>query len=163
MRRNARILRVRTQLDDIDRALLRALQRDAGQTLVTLGEAVGLSAPAVQRRVAKLERSGVITGTVAVLDPRRVGLAVTVVTLIQCDRDGRESTGDLKRRLAALPEVVSCYELTGTRDFLAVFVVADMDRYTEVVDAALGGDPNVRRFETHVVLDTVKATQALPV
>lgn len=163
MRRNARILRVFTHLDDIDRALLRELQRDADQTLVTLGEAVGLSAPAVQRRVAKLERGGVIRGTVAVLDPRQVGLAVTVVTLIQCDRDGREATGELKQRFAALPEVVSCYELTGTRDFLAVFVVADMDRYTALVDEVLGGDPNVRRFETHVVLDTVKATQALPV
>lgn len=149
-------------LDKIDRHLLQLLQHDADQTLHELGAQIGLSAAATHRRIARHEASGLIVRSVAVLNPSQAALAVNALCLISCASDGAAELGGLKQRLSALPEVQHCYELTGEIDLAAVFVVPDMATYSRLTREVLGGDKNVVRFETHVVLEVVKSTSEIP-
>ena len=98
-------------MDDVDRSLLRQLQRDADRSLVDLGEDVGLSASAVQRRIGRLRAEGFISGVFARLDQHRLGLPVTIVTVVRFDRDSNDATKALIERLHQRPEVQQLHTL----------------------------------------------------
>lgn len=151
------------ELDAIDRSLLEMLQNDADLTLSALGEAVGLSGPAVQRRLARHRSTGLIRRTAAQLDPEAAGIGVTVLTFVRLDRDHGRAVETLHRRLAEHPHVQQCYELAGHYDLALIVVAADMLSYRAIVAELLDRDPNVRRFASHVALQTVKATLAVPI
>ncbi len=150
-------------MDDIDRTLLSELQHDADRSLLDLGEIVGLSASAVQRRIGKLKADGYISGIFAKLDQRRLGLPVTIVTTIRFVRDGAAYTQDLIDALRARAEVQLIHSLAGQHDLLVVTVVGDLADYTSGVLADLEGDDNVGRIETNVSLGELKSTHELPV
>jgi len=150
-------------VDDIDRALLRELQRDADQSLLDLGETVGLSASAVQRRIGRLKADGVISGVHAKLDQHKLGLPVTIVTTIRLERDGVEHTRELIDTLKARPEVQVLHSLAGQLDLLIITVVGDLADYANGVLADLEADNNVSRLETNVSLGVFKSTHELPV
>lgn len=150
-------------MDDVDRALLRQLQRDGDLSLVDLGEEVGLSASAVQRRIGRLRSDGIISGVFARLDQHRLGLPVTIVTVVRFDRDSNDATRDLIERLFARPEVQQLHTLAGQYDLLVMSVVGDLADYTNGVLAELEADPNVARLETNISLGVIKSTHELPV
>lgn len=147
-------------MDDLDRALLDQLQRDAGLTLHELGERVGLSASAVQRRITRYRSTGLLTGQVAVLDHARLGglLAVVLVTL---ERESVEHHTAFASRMRATPEVQQCYELAGRWDYLVVLSTPDMARCRELGDRLFQRDDNVKRYETLPVFDAVKVGLAV--
>ena len=150
-------------MDPIDRSLLRLLQEDAGRSLDDLGELVGLSASAVQRRISRLKADGTVTRIVAELDPIKVGVPVTIVTTVRFERDSNEHTRELVGKLQARSEVQLLHTLAGQHDLLIVSVVSDLADYSSGVLADLEGDANVSRLETNVSLSTLKSTQTLPV
>lgn len=150
-------------MDDIDRLLLRLLQDDADRSLDDLGELVGLSASAVQRRISRLKSDGTIARIVAELDPIKVGMPVTIVTTVRFERDSNEYTKELVAKLQARPEVQLLHTLAGQHDLLIVSVVGDLADYSSGVLADLEDDSNVSRLETNVSLGTLKSTQALPI
>ncbi len=150
-------------LDEIDRSLLTELQRNADQSLLDLGEIVGLSASAVQRRVGRLKAEGYITGIFARLDQQRLGLPVTIVTTIRLVRDGTSYTRDLLDALKARPEVQLIHYLAGQHDLIVVTVVGDLADYSNGVLSDLEADDNVSRIETNVSLGEVKSTHELPI
>ena len=150
-------------MDDIDRTLLQELQRNADTSLVYLGEVVGLSASAVQRRIGRLRTDGIISGTFAKLDQTRLGLPVTIVTLVRFERDAAESTSKLIDQLNKRPEVQQLHTLAGQHDLLVMAVVGDLADYTSGVLADLESDSNVSRLETNISLGIIKSTHELPV
>ncbi len=150
-------------MDDIDRTLLQELQRNADTSLVDLGEVVGLSASAVQRRIGRLRTDGIISGTFAKLDQTRLGLPVTIVTLVRFERDAAESTSKLIDQLNKRPEVQQLHTLAGQHDLLVMAVVGDLADYTSGVLADLESDSNVSRLETNISLGIIKSTHELPV
>ncbi len=150
-------------MDDIDRALLRQLQANADLSLVDLGEVVGLSASGVQRRITKLRNEGIITGTFARLDQHRLGLPVTIVTLVRFERDATDLTTPLMELLRERPEVQQLHTLAGQHDLLVIAVVGDLADYTTGVLADLEADSNVARLETNISLGMIKSTHELPV
>lgn len=150
-------------MDQIDRALLRELQVNADRSLDDLGELVGLSASAVQRRIARMKADGTITRIVAEVDPIKLGLPVSIVTTVRFERDSHEYTKDLIAKLQARPEVQMLHMLTGQHDLLIVSVVGDLADYSAGVLVDIEGDTNVSRIETNVSLWSIKSTQALPV
>lgn len=149
-------------MDEIDRKLLDTLQSDASKPLHQLGEIVGLSAAAVQRRIAKHKRSGVLNRLVYVLDRRKSGAPVTVITLVTLERDSPAQTSQLLAALSASPNVLQLHELAGERDLAIYSAFRHLDDYAAVVVALLEGDENVQRFATHVSMRTHKSTLALP-
>lgn len=138
-------------VDDVDRLLLAAVRANARATYAELGRLVGLSAPAVHDRVAKLESRGALLGYHAKVLPTAVGLGVTaLVGLLPSDREGED---DVAAHLAELPEVEDCWIVTGEESFLVKVRVPDVAGLERSIER-LRRIPGVSRTRTTVVLST---------
>jgi Lrp/AsnC family leucine-responsive transcriptional regulator len=138
-------------VDDIDRQLVAALLQDARSSYAELARIVGLSAPSVHDRVRRLERSGVIRGYAADVDPGSLGLGVTALVGI-LQREGAEQD-DLADALAQVPEVEDCWFVAGEEAFIVKVRVADVDALEHTL-GVLRRTPGVARTRTTVVLST---------
>ncbi|UVF18134.1 Lrp/AsnC family transcriptional regulator [Microvirga terrae] len=150
-------------LDRHDRAILAILQRNNATPQRLIGEAVNLSAPAVQRRIRRMEEAGVITANVAVVDPARLGPSITIVVEVEVISETAELIDAAKREFAAIPEVQQCYYVTGEADFVLIVVVPTMTAYEALTRRLFFGNNNVKRFRTLVAMDRIKVGLTVPV
>jgi DNA-binding Lrp family transcriptional regulator len=142
-------------LDRIDVRILAALQRDGRSTIQKLAQTVGLSPRASLERVRRLEASGVIAGYQAVVELGRLARPVNVFAEIILEKQANR--GRFEKRLAAIEEVVECWEVSGNVDYIARFVCADLAEYEELTSALLDDDPlGVARIVSHVALRPVR-------
>jgi Lrp/AsnC family leucine-responsive transcriptional regulator len=118
-------------VDSVNLRLLEELQADARLSLAELGRRVGLSSPAVAERLARLEESGAITGYHAAVDPRALGLALTVVIRI---RPAPREIAKVAELAARTPEVVECNRITGEDCYIMRAHVRDVEHLEEVID-----------------------------
>jgi len=147
----------RARLDRFDRAILRIVQRDNKTPQRMIAETVNLSAAAVQRRIAAMERDGIIAANVAMVDPRAVGMAVTAIVEVHLT-DERLATVDAAKALfRRAPEVQQCYYVTGGISFVVVIVCPDMVVYETITRRLFAQNEAVASFRTLVALDRVKA------
>ena len=144
-------------LDSFDIAILRVLQADAAMPHRLIGEQVNLSAPSVQRRIRRMERSGVIAATVALVDPEKVGLPLTIIVEVELVSESTEEIDAIKSILSATPEVQQCYYVTGEVDIVLVMLVSSMAEYEELSRTLFIENDAVRKFRTFVSMDRVKA------
>lgn len=147
------------ELDDIDRALIEALQADCKTSLGKLGERVGLSAPAVMERIRKLEAGGVITGYHALVDGKRLGLDITAFVGVSINYPK-----DIDRFLASVatrPEVLECHHITGAHTLLLKVKTQNTASLEKVISAVRQVE-GVTRTETMVVLSTDVETHKVP-
>jgi Lrp/AsnC family transcriptional regulator, leucine-responsive regulatory protein len=149
-------------LDKFDRTILALLQRDNLITTEKLGELVGLSSSAVQRRIKRLRDSGVIVRDSAVLDAKSVGRPLTVIVAVAVERETNEVVEAFRRRALAADEVQQCYYVTGEGDFLLVITARSMEEYQDIARRLFLDDPNVRHFSTSVVIEPLKTTLDVP-
>lgn len=149
-------------LDELDRKLLDLLQDDAARPLYELGDRVGLSPSAVQRRLARYRTSGVIARQVAVLDPEAVAGTVLACVLVTLERESKRLHADFRTRLLAAPEVQQCYDLAGTWDYLVMVASSSMPHCRAVIDALFLDAPNVKRYETLFVFEPIKRGLNIP-
>jgi Lrp/AsnC family leucine-responsive transcriptional regulator len=138
-------------VDDTDRQLLTALLADARTSYADLARQVGLSSPAVQERVRKLEREGVLRGSAALVDPARVGLGVSALVGLQ-QREGVDAD-EIVAGLRAVPEIEDCWFVAGDEAFVVKVRVADLDDLDRVL-RVVRHVPGVSRTRTTVVLNT---------
>ena len=148
-------------LDEFDHRLLELLQRDAGVTLTALGDAVGLSASAVQRRIGRYRRSGLLR-EVAVLDPGALPATTLATVWVTMERDTLRLHTAFRTRMRAAPEVQQCYALAGEWDYLVILVAGSVAHYREIAERLFVDEGVVKRYETRLVFDTVKLGLALP-
>jgi Lrp/AsnC family transcriptional regulator, regulator of ectoine-degradation genes len=148
-------------LDRIDVRILAALQRDGRSTIQKLAQTVGLSPRASLERVRRLEAAGIIAGYHAVVELGRLARPVNVFAEIILEKQAHQ--GRFERRLAAIEEVVECWEVSGTVDYLARFVCPDLAAYEELT-AGLIGDASlgVARIVSHVALRPVRRFSGYP-
>lgn len=151
----------KTTLDAADIRILDALQRNGRLSNVDLADAVGLSPSPCLRRVKDLEEQGYIDGYAAILNRRRLGLGVVAFVEIKIDQNA-EGDAVFRRAIARIPEVVSCFVMTGTMDYLVQVVVPDLDSFAEVSMKKLLQIPGVKDVRSSFVLDVVKHSTALP-
>ena len=149
-------------LDAIDRKLLAALQSDARLTVLQLAERVGLSPSPCARRVRLLEERGVITGYVALVDQRQVGLPVSVFASVKLERQREEELDRFARAVTRWPEVLDCYLITGAQDFLLRVVVRDLDAYERFLKEKLTRLEGVSSIQSSFALGQVKHSDVLP-
>jgi Lrp/AsnC family transcriptional regulator, leucine-responsive regulatory protein len=154
--------RAPTTLDDLDRKLLELLQQDAGRSLDQLGERIGLSPSAVQRRLTGYRSSGLIAREVAVLDPDVLPGTVLACVLVTLERESKRHHSSFRERMRAVPNVQQCYDLAGEWDYLAIIVASSMAHCRTLVGEIFLDAPNVKRFETLFVFDTVKRGLNIP-
>lgn len=150
-------------LDAFDHAILRILQKDNTTPQRTIGEAVNLSAPAVQRRVRRLAAAGVIRANTAVVEPAAVGHPITIFVEVEVESERAELIDAAKHEFAAVPEVQQCYYVTGAADFVLVIVVPTMSAYEALTRRLFFANHNVRRFRTFVAMDRVKVGLEVPI
>jgi DNA-binding Lrp family transcriptional regulator len=149
-------------LDDLDHKLLESLQRDAGRTLHELGDAVGLSPSAVQRRITRYRTAGLIARQIAVLDPEMVRGTVLAAVLVTLERESTKEHRAFQNRMRGAPEVQQCYTLAGERDYLVIVVAGGMSDCRDIVDRLFMDDPNIKRYTTHIVFNVVKVGLGIP-
>ncbi|WP_025658564.1 Lrp/AsnC family transcriptional regulator [Rhizobium sp. IBUN] len=150
-------------LDDFDRKILALLQRDNLTPQRMIGEAVNLSAPAVQRRIKKMTEARVIKANVAIVDPAALGHPITIFVEVEVISETAEQIESAKREFAATPEIQQCYYVTGEADFVLVVVVPSMKAYESLTRRLFFGNNNVKRFRTFVAMDRIKSGLEVPV
>jgi Lrp/AsnC family transcriptional regulator, leucine-responsive regulatory protein len=150
-----------TTLDALDRRILARYQFDTRVPALLIGEEVGLSAAAVQRRIKRMREMGVIAKEIAQIDPGAVGLPVTVVVHVDIERETLQYIDAFKAAMRARLEVQQCWYTTGLTDFILVVRVASMAEYEQFTRDALLSNDNVAKFTSYVVLAEVKSGLSL--
>ncbi|MFQ3231190.1 Lrp/AsnC family transcriptional regulator [Reinekea sp.] len=117
------------KLDRIDRQLLSLLQKDARATAAELAEKVGLSASPCARRIRQLEQSGLITGLHARLSREKLGLSITVFVHVRLSQHQEPVVVSFEKAVETMSEVISCYTVSGSFDYLLHVVVKDLVAY----------------------------------
>lgn len=149
-------------LDAVDRRILRALQRDGRLSILALAEAVGLSATPCQRRVRRLEEAGVIQGYAARVDPARVGLPLQAFVQVALQSHAEEVVERFHTALAARPEVLAAYTMSGEMDYLLHVLAPDMEAFGDFATRALLRMPGVKETRSAFVLATLKPPGEVP-
>ncbi len=151
------------RLDRIDLSILDHLQREGRATTVELSEAVGLSPSPCHRRQKLLEEAGIISRYVALLDPDRVGLPVSVFVSVELMGQTQEHLNAFEAAVAGCSEVMECYVMTGESDYLLRVVAPDLAAYEEFLRTRLTRMPGVRCVRSAFALKRVIYRTNLPV
>ena len=146
--------------DKIDAAILQELSLDGRLPNTELADRVGLSPSACLRRVQALERSGVIKGYRAVLDPQAMGHGFTAYVSVGLSTHTTEAQAAFEDAVAAAPEIVECHNITGTVEYLLRVEVADLAAYKQLHANTLGMLPWVNALTTFVVMASPKDLRA---
>ena len=143
-------------MDIIDDKILQELQRDGRISNLDLADRVGLSPSACLRRVAALERSGVITGYRAVLNPTALGIGFTAYVTVGLNSHTKASQEAFERAMARAPEVAECHNITGAVEYLLRVEAADLKAYKSFHTDVLGTLPQVHAITSYVVMGSPK-------
>jgi Lrp/AsnC family transcriptional regulator, leucine-responsive regulatory protein len=149
-----------TKIDDTNRRILRELTRDGRISNLELADRVGLSPSACLRRVQELERSGVIKGYRAVIDPARVGAGFVAYLAVGLSVHTKASQEAFERAVARAPEVRECHNITGTVEYLLRVEAADLAGYKHLHTEVIGVLPYVASMTTYVVMGSPKDERA---
>jgi DNA-binding Lrp family transcriptional regulator len=149
-------------LDDIDKRLLAALQKNAHLTAQELGEKLHLSPSQAGRRRQRLETEGYIQGYTARLNPERLGLTVQGFVQVHLGTHGPEHSASFARLLATRPEIVSAWTMTGDADYLLRVYCADLPSMNRLIHDVLLPHGAVAKVHSQIVMDQLKRDGPLP-
>lgn len=152
----------KTTLDRTDRRILEQLQGDGRLSNQVLAERVALSPSPCLRRVRALEKSGVIRGYAALVDPQRVGLGLLAYVSVKLEKRGKMPVEQFTRAVQSWPEVIASYSMTGEMDYLMRVQVEDLEHYSRFIMDKLLKQPGVIDIRSNFVLERIKETTALP-
>jgi Lrp/AsnC family transcriptional regulator len=150
------------RVDSIDLRILSELQQDASLSNAEIARRVGLSVSPCWRRIQRLDKAGMIRGRVALLDPGRLGLGVTVFESVKLSSHGRQALPEFEEAIRRYPEVVECYTVTGEVDFILRVLTRDMQSYERFLRDHLLQLPHVAEVHSTIALTQVKYTTAIP-
>jgi Lrp/AsnC family transcriptional regulator, leucine-responsive regulatory protein len=139
-------------LDDLDRALLRALSLDASLSAGELGRRLSISQPAAWRRIKRLEEAGILAGQRVEVDRARLGFGVTVFLGVKLATKGRVSLEDFERAVVAIPEVQVVQHVLGLFDYRLRVVARDIADFERVLRRRVMTLPGVGQVEANVLL-----------
>jgi Lrp/AsnC family transcriptional regulator len=148
-------------LDRMDRKILDLLQKDCTMPVAEIGKQVGLSTTPCWRRIQKLEESGVVQRRVALLDPKKVNVGVTVFVSITTSHHSQDWLDKFHEALRDFPEVVEFYRMSGQVDYLLRVVVPDIERYDEFYKRLIARI-ELSDVSSAFAMEQIKYTTALP-
>ena len=151
------------KLDRSDVALLRELQRDGRATNVELAQRVGLSESSCLRRLRQLEASGAIERYAAILNQAAVGLPLNVFVTVTLESQSETALRAFEREIQAVPEVMECYLMTGSADYLVRITARDVDDLERIHAMRLTKIPGVARVMSSIAMRQVVRRLELPV
>ncbi len=149
-------------LDLIDRRIVAELMRDATLPVAQIADRVGLSQTPCWKRIQKLEAAGVLTGRVALADPSRLGLGLTVFVGIEAPDHSADWREAFARAVAALPEVMETWRMAGEIDYLLRVAVPDTGAFDALYRRLTDAVP-IRNVTSHFAMERIKFTTAYPI
>ncbi|HEY1194951.1 Lrp/AsnC family transcriptional regulator [Flavobacterium sp.] len=149
-------------MDLFDYKILEILQKDNLTPLREIGDSIGLSAPAVQRRIKKFREDGTIEKNIAVIDRDKLGSNVTLLVELFLESEKMNQIDDLKKKFEVVPEIQQCFYVTGESDFFLVIVVPSMTHYEKLTKELFFSNENIKRFRTIVAMGVSKNTLEIP-
>jgi Lrp/AsnC family transcriptional regulator len=149
-------------MDAIDRKILAVVQEDASLSVAEVGQRVGLSSTPCWKRLQRLEADGVITGRVALVDPDKIGLGITVFVSIETDDHSEEWLKRFAEVVGAMPEVMEFYRMAGDVDYMLRVVVPDIAGY-DAFYKKLIGTVSLKNVTSRFAMERIKSTTALPI
>jgi Lrp/AsnC family transcriptional regulator len=148
-------------MDDIDRSLLEILQQNATLSIAQMAERVGLSPTPCWKRIQKLEAAGVIARRVAVVDPERVGVGLSVLVSIEAGDHTPEWLERFSAGIKVLPEVMDAYRMAGDIDYVLRVAVADIAEYDAFYKRLIAIAP-MKNVTSRFAMERLKHTTAYP-
>jgi Lrp/AsnC family leucine-responsive transcriptional regulator len=144
------------ELDEFDKQLLSQLQQNNRITAEELGNKINLSTSAVQRRLKRLRQDKIIEADISIVSSAAVGLGITCVVDVTLNLGNSKVIDSFKSLMFGCAEVMQCYYVTGTYDFVIIVNAKDMKEYDEFSKKYFMDNSEVKQFYTHVVMDKVK-------
>jgi Lrp/AsnC family leucine-responsive transcriptional regulator len=145
-----------TELDEIDLQLLKELQRDCSRSAGSFVDQVGLSQPAIWRRIKRFYNEGIIAGSRIVLDSEKVGFSVTVFLGIKLARKGQIRLEDFERAVTAIPEVQTVEHVLGVYDYRIRIIARDITDFERILRRRIMTLPGAGEIEANVLLSEEK-------
>ncbi|MFN3172446.1 MAG: Lrp/AsnC family transcriptional regulator [Hyphomicrobiales bacterium] len=149
------------QFDEMDRRILRLLQRDASMSMDSLADAVHLSRNACWRRIKNMEDAGVLTGRVALVDPQSVGLDLMTFVLVRTNRHDADWLKTFNNAVQELPEIVGAHRLSGDLDYILRVRIANVRAYDAFYQRLIERVP-ISDVSASFVMEDIKDTTELP-
>jgi Lrp/AsnC family transcriptional regulator len=150
-------------LDRIDRQILALIQDNASLPIQQIADRVGLSVNPCWRRIRQMEAAGVIQGRVAVVNPEKVGLGLTVYVRVKTREHSAEWAKKLNEVIAAMPEILECHRIGGDVDYLLKVVVEDMAGYDRTYKELIARVPSLADVSALFSMERLKSATALPI
>jgi len=149
-------------MDAIDRKILGVMQQDASLSVAEVGNRVGLSSTPCWKRIQKLEAEGVIQKRVAIVDPDKVGLGISVFVAIERGDHSEEWLRKFAEAVRAMPEVLEFYRMAGDVDYMLRVVVASIQDYDAFYKKLIAAIP-LKNVTSRFAMERIKQTTALPI
>lgn len=150
------------KLSKTDYRILELLQQDNRLSATEIAEKVGLSQSPCWRRINRLEESGVIRQRVALVDREKLGFGLLVFVMVNLSAHGRQYLEDFESAVRELPEVLECFTITGSSDYMLKIVTRDTHHYEHFMRHQLSLLEGVHEFHSFVALTEIKYSTALP-
>jgi Lrp/AsnC family transcriptional regulator, cysteine-sensing transcriptional activator len=149
-------------MDAIDRKILAVVQEDASLSVAEIGQRVGLSSTPCWKRLQRLEADGVIMRRVALIDPEKMGLGITVFVSIETGDHSQDWLKKFAETVGAMPEVMEFYRMAGDVDYMLRVVVHDMQSYDGFYKKLIATVP-LKNVTSRFAMERIKSTTALPI
>jgi Lrp/AsnC family transcriptional regulator len=149
-------------MDAIDRKILAVVQQDASLSVAEIGQRVGLSSTPCWKRLQRLEADGVIMRRVALIDPEKLGLGITVFVSIETGDHSQDWLKRFAETVSAMPEVMEFYRMAGDVDYMLRVVVPDIAGYDTFYKKLIATVP-LKNVTSRFAMERVKSTTALPI
>jgi Lrp/AsnC family transcriptional regulator len=151
-----------TNLDNFDRKILAYLQQNCASSNAEIAEKTGLSPSPCWRRIDRMDREGIITKRVALVDRRKAGFNAQIFAQVKLNAHGRANLDEFTTAIRAFPEVLECFVLMGPVDFMLRIIAKDIEAYERFFFDKLSRLPGVQEINSTVALSEIKSTTALP-
>jgi len=148
-------------MDNFDRQIVKQLAEDGRLSWIELAERVNLSASAVQRRVQQLQVQGVIKQFTVALDRQKLGHEVRSFVEVKIERSNIALAQEFRDTIRALPQVQSCYKLSGSVDFILDVVAPDLEAYGRFLEQEVLSIPGVKDARSSIILEEVKGFEVM--
>ncbi|ULT40438.1 Lrp/AsnC family transcriptional regulator [Niabella defluvii] len=151
------------EIDELDKQILRILQADAAVTHRQIAQTLRRSITTIHDRISRLKQEGIILRSVAILDRKKVGKGLLTFSHVLLNQHTIEVLEQFEKAVKQFPEVLECFQMTGSFDFLLRVSTRDMEEYHEFYRYKLAKLPNITTVNSYFALSETKSITAYPI
>ena len=157
------MVKIDNDMDQFDLKILKIIQVNNKITSETLAREVGLSSSACQRRINSMRKKKIIEKDVSIISRNKLDRKITIIVQVLSEKEGVEHEVQFKKTMFLAPEVMQCYYITGDYDYVLITTFKDMSEYEKFTRKYFLDNPNIKRFNSMVVMNKVKESLEIPV